>query len=110
MFARLFFAFGNLDRATAFSIHCTPTRYLPQVRSSVLDALVLLLDKGGRMLKAFVPQMQTSLVKNLKDAYAPVRATALKALKRLLRLSTRIDPLVSVRTAWGEVAARLHCQ
>eukprot|EP00750_Incisomonas_marina_P027277 INCI6165.2.p1 GENE.INCI6165.2~~INCI6165.2.p1 ORF type:complete len:2240 (+),score=521.86 INCI6165.2:2998-9717(+) len=69
-------------------------RYLPQVRSSVLDALVLLLDKGGRMLKAFVPQMQTSLVKNLKDAYAPVRATALKALKRLLRLSTRIDPLV----------------
>lgn len=70
-------------------------RYLPQVRSSVLDALVLLLDKGGRMLKAFVPQMQTSLVKNLKDPYAPVRATALKALKRLLRLSTRIDPLVS---------------
>ena len=69
-------------------------RYLTQVRSAVLDALVLLLDKGGRLLKPFVPQMQTSLVKNLKDPNSGVRATALKALKRLLKFSPRIDPLV----------------
>lgn len=68
-------------------------RYLPQVRTAALDALVLLLDKGGRLLKAFVPQLQTSLVKNLTDASEPARA-ALRALKRLLRLSTRVDPLV----------------
>jgi len=71
-------------------------RYLPKVRASVLDALVLLQDMGGRMLKAFVAQMQTSLVKNLKDAYDPIRATALKSLKRLLRMSPRIDALVRI--------------
>jgi hypothetical protein len=64
------------------------------VRASALDALVLLLDKGGMLLKAFVPQLQTSLVKNLNDAHEPARTTALRALKRLLRLSTRVDPLV----------------
>jgi len=75
-------------------------RYLPKVRASVLDALVLLQDMGGRMLKAFVAQMQTSLVKNLKDAYDPIRATALKSLKRLLRMSPRIDALVRIAVVW----------
>ena len=61
----------------------------------MLQATVLLLDKGGRLLKAFVPQLQTNLGKNLKDSVEAVRVPALQALKRILRLSTRIDTVVS---------------
>ena len=45
-------------------------------------------------LKAFAPQLQTTLVKSLGDATKQVRARAATGLGQLMSLTTRVDSLV----------------
>jgi hypothetical protein len=66
-----------------------------QVKGAILQTLSLLLDKGGIMLKPFLPQLQTTFMKALADSSDTVRERGLKALSKLVVLSTRVDPLAT---------------
>jgi HEAT repeat protein len=46
------------------------------------------------MLKAFLPQLQSTFVKALSDPTADVRSRAAVALGKLMTLHSRVDPLV----------------
>ena len=65
------------------------------VKASILQTLDILMRKGGVMLKAFVPQLQTSCVRCLQDPGRTVRARAVDALGQLMKLQTRVDPLLT---------------
>ena len=69
-------------------------KYPGAVKSAILGALAVMIDKGGVALKPFVPQLQTTFVKCLSDANRPVRQRAAAALGRLMTLQPRVDPLV----------------
>ncbi|KAJ8600671.1 hypothetical protein CTAYLR_007440 [Chrysophaeum taylorii] len=70
-------------------------RFSAEVRAAILNALAALLRKSPLLLKAFVPQLQASFSKSLRDpASRPVRLRALAGLKLLVPLSPRLDPLV----------------
>ena len=69
-------------------------KYPAAVKSAILGALAVMIDKGGPALKPFVPQLQTTFVKCLSDANRPVRQRAAAALGRLMTLQPRVDPLV----------------
>eukprot|EP01104_Vermistella_antarctica_P000635 TRINITY_DN10784_c0_g1_i1.p1 TRINITY_DN10784_c0_g1~~TRINITY_DN10784_c0_g1_i1.p1 ORF type:complete len:1739 (-),score=418.79 TRINITY_DN10784_c0_g1_i1:1-4593(-) len=69
-------------------------RVPPFVKSAILATLELLLAKAGILLKAFLPQLQTSFVKALNDPTQVVRERAASALGRLMKLNPRVDPLV----------------
>lgn len=45
------------------------------------------------MLKPFLPQLQTTFIKALNDPNRSVRTCAAKALQKLIKLHTRVDPL-----------------
>ena len=45
------------------------------------------------MLKPFLPQLQTTFIKALNDPNRAVRTCAAKALQKLIKLHTRVDPL-----------------
>lgn len=45
------------------------------------------------MLKPFLPQLQTTFIKALNDPNREVRMCAAKALQKLIKLHTRVDPL-----------------
>lgn len=47
----------------------------------------------GAMLKPFLPQLQTTFIKALNDPTRAVRMCAAKALQKLIKLHTRVDPL-----------------
>ena len=74
------------------------------VKVAIIETLGLILSKGGPLLKAFVPQFQTTFVKALSDPSRLVRLEAIKALGLLMPLSTRVDPLIKelVSGARGE--------
>jgi len=69
-------------------------RFVWQVKSAILQTLSILLDKGGILLKPFLPQLQTTFVKALHDSSALVRADAATALGKLMTLNAKVDPLV----------------
>ena len=69
-------------------------KYPGAVKSAILGALAVMIDKGGPALKPFVPQLQTTFVKCLSDANRSVRQRAAAALGRLMTLQPRVDPLV----------------
>jgi hypothetical protein len=64
------------------------------VKIAILQTLGRILIKGGVVLRAFVPQFQTTFVKALSDPSRQVRVEAIRALSLLMPLSTRIDPLI----------------
>jgi hypothetical protein len=64
------------------------------VKIAILKTLGLILVKGGPVLRAFVPQFQTTFVKALSDPSRQVRVEAIHALSLLMPLSTRVDPLI----------------
>ena len=88
-----------LIKTTGPLIRVIGDRFPSTVKSAILDALSVLLDKGGTSLKAFVPQLQTTFVKCLNDPARDVRAKGAIALGKLIGLSLRIDPLISELTA-----------
>ena len=47
----------------------------------------------GAMLKPFLPQLQTTLIKALNDPNREVRVRAASAPQKLIKLHTRVDPL-----------------
>jgi|AntAceMinimDraft_12_1070368.scaffolds.fasta_scaffold05872_1 HEAT repeat protein len=69
-------------------------KYPGAVKSAILGALAVMIDKGGLALKPFVPQLQTTFVKCLSDPARAVRQRAAAALGRLMTLQPRVDPLV----------------
>jgi HEAT repeat protein len=64
-----------------------------QVKAAILGTLSLLLKKGGIMLKPFLPQLQTSFIKALKDPSDLVRKRGGQALTQLTGLNPRVDLL-----------------
>ena len=48
-------------------------RFPWQVKAAILETLCLLLEKGGPMLRPFLPQLQTTFVKSLHDPNDRVR-------------------------------------
>lgn len=69
-------------------------RSASQVRGAILKALGILIDSSGQGLKPFVPQLQTTFVKCLQDGSSEIRDRAAKNIGPLMKLSTRVDPLV----------------
>lgn len=76
-------------------IRVVSDKFSSAVKASILQALDMLMLKGGAMLKAFVPQLQTSCVRCLQDPGRSVRARAVDALGRLMKLQSRVDPLLT---------------
>ena len=70
-------------------------KYPGAVKSAILGALAVMIEKGGLALKPFVPQLQTTFVKCLADPARPVRQRAAAALGRLVTLQPRVDPLAA---------------
>ena len=65
------------------------------VKSAILEALGVLINKGGIALKPFVPQLQTTFVKCLSDVQMSVRMKAASAIGLLMQLQTRVDALAN---------------
>eukprot|EP00898_Chlorokybus_atmophyticus_P007528 jgi/Chlat1/7777/Chrsp66S07244 len=83
-------------------------RFPSPVKSAILGTLAIMIDKGGVSLKPFVPQMQTTFIKSLQDNSSTVRSRAARALGKLMKLSARVDPLISeligaIKTSEGGV-------
>lgn len=68
-------------------------RFNAGVKAAVLETLAILLYKVGVMLKQFLPQLQTTFLKALRDQSRLVRMKAGQALSKLVVIHTRADPL-----------------
>ena len=68
-------------------------RFSFNVKVAVLETLGLLLGKCGAMLKAFLPQLQTTFIKALNDPNRAVRLKAAAALGKLVVIHTRVEPV-----------------
>ena len=69
-------------------------RYQAPVKIETLRTILLLLHKGGKRLRPFIPQLQTTFVKNLSDPSHVVRNLSTESLTRLMEYVTRVDQLV----------------
>eukprot|EP00939_MAST-03C_sp_MAST-3C-sp1_P004375 g4375.t1 len=69
-------------------------RFQSKTKVSILDALSLVLDKGGIRLKPFYPQLHATFVKGLRSESEQLRKSASDALGKLVLVTTRVDPLV----------------
>mmetsp|Transcript_90926 Transcript_90926/g.177994 ORF Transcript_90926/g.177994 Transcript_90926/m.177994 type:complete len:3046 (+) Transcript_90926:19-9156(+) len=87
-----------LIKTTGPLIRVVGDRFPSSVKGAILQTLIVLLDKGGASLKAFVPQLQTTFVKALNDPAREVRTRGAAALGRLMPLSLRVDPLLTELT------------
>jgi len=65
------------------------------MKAAILQALNVLLERGGIGLKAFAPQLQTTFVKLLSDPSKVCRTRAISGLDKLMPLATRVDPLLT---------------
>jgi len=70
-------------------------RFPSEVKASILQALYLLIRKGGIHLKTFLAPLQTTFIRSLSDSSKAVRTSAANALGSLMTIATRIDPLLS---------------
>lgn len=64
-------------------------------RVQLYHALNLLLSKAGDALRPFLPQLQTTFIRALRDANKGVRVEGGQALVHVVRLSARIDNVLS---------------
>jgi len=69
-------------------------RLQSNVKVAILHTLSLILDKGGAKLKPFLPQLQTTFVKGIHSDSEVVRSSASNALSKLVKITTRVDPLL----------------
>ena len=70
-------------------------KYESSVRSKIFAALNLLLAKSGDALRPFLPQLQTTFLRALRDSSKEVRTQGGQALVHIVRLSNRIDNVVT---------------
>lgn len=68
-------------------------RFNAGVKAAVLETLAILLHKVGILLKQFLPQLQTTFLKSLKDQNRIVRVKSGYALAKLVVIHARADPL-----------------
>jgi len=80
---------------TGTLIRVVSDKFQSQVKAAILQTACILIRKGGAALKPFVPQLQTTCVKCLQDQSRAVRSRAVEALGLLMKLQTRIDPLLT---------------
>ncbi|KAK3256440.1 eIF-2-alpha kinase activator GCN1 [Cymbomonas tetramitiformis] len=66
-----------------------------QVKAAILQTLAIMIRKGGKSLKPFLPQLQTTFMKCLQDGAPTVRRRAAFALGLLMQLQPRVDPVVN---------------
>eukprot|EP01027_Heterolobosea_sp_BB2_P010518 GEZU01015431.1.p1 GENE.GEZU01015431.1~~GEZU01015431.1.p1 ORF type:complete len:2206 (-),score=584.72 GEZU01015431.1:81-6698(-) len=66
-----------------------------QVKAAILHTISLMLEKGGIMLRPFLPQLQTTFVKALNDSAKASRNHAAEALGKLVPLGARVDNLLN---------------
>lgn len=64
-------------------------------RVQLYHALNLLLSKAGDALRPFLPQLQTTFLRALKDSNKGVRVEGGQALVHVVKLSARIDNLLN---------------
>ena len=65
------------------------------VKIETLKTIILAISKGGRRIRPFIPQLQTTFVKNLSDASHMVRNLSAKALRLLMEFISRVDQLAT---------------
>jgi len=70
-------------------------RFPAEVKVAILSTLSKLLEKSGALLRPFLPQLQTTFVKSLNSEDAGVRSTGAIALRKLLVIGNRVDPLIN---------------
>lgn len=70
-------------------------KYNGDVRVTIFRALNLLLGKSGDALRPFLPQLQTTFIRALKDSNKGVRDQGAEALVHIIKLSTRIDNVIN---------------
>eukprot|EP00178_Gracilaria_changii_P004427 TRINITY_DN1710_c0_g2_i1.p1 TRINITY_DN1710_c0_g2~~TRINITY_DN1710_c0_g2_i1.p1 ORF type:complete len:2725 (-),score=407.02 TRINITY_DN1710_c0_g2_i1:10189-18363(-) len=66
-----------------------------QVKAAMLRALLVLLKKGGMMLRALAPQLQSTFVKSLSDGSGLVRVRACAAVGALVSIQSRLESLLN---------------
>jgi len=68
----------------------------PTSRQAILQTLCLIIENGGIMLKAFLPQLQSTYVKAINDDQSGTRVDGLKGLRMLLnKHEPRVDSILS---------------
>lgn len=76
-------------------IRVVADKYSAEVKAAILNTLNIIIAKGGDVLRPFVSQLSTSMVRCLQDPSPAVRAVAGDGLGRVMSLSKRVDPIVN---------------
>lgn len=84
-----------LIKTTGPLIRVIGDRNTSSVKSASMSALLVLMERGGLGLKAFVPQLQSTFIKSLQDPSRDVRLKGATALGRLMTLGPKIDLLLT---------------
>lgn len=84
-----------LVKLTGPLIRVVGDKHSAEVKAAILSSLNKILTKGGDMLRPFLPQLSTSMVRCLQDPAASVRRTAGDGLGKVMALSKRVDPIVN---------------
>jgi hypothetical protein len=71
------------------------TTYPPAVKTAILTALTVMLDRIPAFVKPFFPQLQRTFAKSASDASLSVRNKAAIALGALMKNQPRVDPVVT---------------
>lgn len=85
----------HLIKTTGPLIRVAGDRFPSVVKYAILNALCTLLRKGGVMLKAFVPQLQTTFIKAFSDPSRQVRSRGAHALGLLMAINSKPDVVLT---------------
>eukprot|EP01107_Rhizomastix_libera_P007539 TRINITY_DN2247_c4_g1_i1.p1 TRINITY_DN2247_c4_g1~~TRINITY_DN2247_c4_g1_i1.p1 ORF type:complete len:2784 (+),score=968.83 TRINITY_DN2247_c4_g1_i1:854-8353(+) len=96
------FSFSTAEALGSFVITATGPlirvmgdRFPGKVKAAFLDALSAIMEKGKDKLKPLVPQLQTTLIKALKNSEKVVRVSAIACLNKLMVLGVKPDLVVN---------------
>lgn len=84
-----------LNKIAGPLIRVVGDKFPAPVKIETLRTIILLISKGGKRLRPFIPQLQTTFVKNLSDASHVVRNLSAKALRLLMEFISRVDQLAT---------------
>ena len=85
----------HVIKLTGPLIRIVGDRFPAEVKASILHTLHLLITKCGRLLKPFLPQLQTTFIKHCQDTDAIVRTRAAAGLADLMQQSARVEVVVN---------------